>query len=87
MTAEKENELAKKLGKLGKFLDTEDNRPVEDASETIAEADKDKEKNKESADYEKFMESWEHLSGYTFPEKDYKENRGFTKGTSLYINT
>ena len=87
MTAEKENELAKKLGKLGKFLDTEDNRPGEDASEAIVEPDKDKEKNKESADYEKFMESWEHLSGYAFPEKERQKDRGFMKGTSLYINT
>lgn len=83
VTKEKEKELAKHIGALDKFLDTQDHRPAIQ-SETVAEDIAAQEKNKEDPEQEKFMEEWKHLNGYTFSEK---ENFGFKKWTKLYINT
>ena len=85
MTAEGENNLAKKIGRLEKFTDTQDNRPAETPEEKASDDAKNKLDSKETEKYNKFMESWQHLSGYTFPEKKHEKNFGFVEGTRLYV--
>lgn len=78
MSAEKEKELAEKIGDLEVYKDTE---KWEDELTT----DEDESK-KEKPEQDKFMEVRKHqLKWFRFSEEKYKENFGFVEWTRLFI--
>jgi len=85
MSVEKENELARKIGKLERFMDTQDRRPSLADDQHLSAPVATATEKKENVEYNKFLEEWKHLDGYTFPEDT--QNFGFVKGTKLFIET
>lgn len=80
MSSQKEDELAKKLGKLDVYKEkAEEEEEPEPLMEGGPEA------ATETTEDEKFIKSRENLPGYGFPEEQYKDHpRGFVEGSTLF---
>ncbi len=75
----KEKQLGDKFGKLDVYKEKEEWESEE------AEPIDDKKESKEESEYDKFIKEWSQLKWYNFPEEQYKEDFGFTKGSRLFI--
>jgi len=82
ISPEKEKEFGKKMGALDIYREKNEEEE-ESAKETSQE--KPQEKTLEQTERQKFNDMRKNISGYWFPEEQYKENLWFTKGSRLFI--
>jgi hypothetical protein len=67
ISPDQEKTLAKKLGKIDEFIDTQGNRIV-DEEETEEQTTTESSEQKEKTEYDKFLDGWKALAGHDFPE-------------------